>query len=97
MFLNIGEHVPATSSAHRQDMATSNYDVNVQLALVTTAEYEGDLDSALGFLGEAHRVAREARDAQLQVYWFTVRFHARHTTALSFMKHASLRALTAVV
>ena len=39
-------------------MGTSNYDVNVQLTLATTAEQEGDVFSALDFLAEAHRLAR---------------------------------------
>jgi hypothetical protein len=38
-------------------MATSNYDVNAQLVLATTAEHEGDVTSALGFLAEAWRLA----------------------------------------
>ncbi len=38
-------------------MAT-NYDVNLQLALATTAEHEGDVLTALGFLAEAQRLAR---------------------------------------
>ena len=58
-------------------MVASNYDVNVQLALATTAEHEGDLDTALAFLAEAHRVAREDREARAQVHWFTAHFHAR--------------------
>jgi hypothetical protein len=39
-------------------MATSNYDINVQLTLATTAEQEGDLSSALDFLAQAQRLAR---------------------------------------
>ena len=42
-------------------MAPSTYDVNVQLALATTAEHEGDLDTALDFLAQAHRLGREGR------------------------------------
>ncbi len=38
-------------------MATSNYDVNVNLTLATTAEQEGDISSALDFLAQAQRVA----------------------------------------
>jgi len=59
-------------------MAASNYDVNLQLALATTAEHEGDLDTALEFLAEAERVAREDRAARAQVHWFTAHFRARH-------------------
>ncbi|CAN5802580.1 hypothetical protein BH11MYX2_BH11MYX2_08230 [soil metagenome] len=40
-------------------MVTSNYDINVQLALATTAELEGDFVSALEFLQDAERLARE--------------------------------------
>lgn len=40
-------------------MATSNYDVNLQLALATTAEHEGDVLTALGFLAEAQRLATD--------------------------------------
>ena len=40
-------------------MATSNYDINVQLALATTAELEGDFESALEFLRDAERLAAE--------------------------------------
>ena len=39
-------------------MATSNYDVNVQLTLATTAAQEGDVPGALEFLAEAHRLSR---------------------------------------
>lgn len=39
-------------------MATSNFDVNLQLALATTAEHEGDVITALDFLAEAHRLSR---------------------------------------
>jgi hypothetical protein len=73
-------------------MASSNYDVNVQLALATTAEYEGDLGSALDFLAEAHRVARDDREARAQVYGYTARLHARRRAGL-----ASLHALAAVL
>ncbi|HEX7700225.1 MAG TPA: hypothetical protein VF403_05875 [Kofleriaceae bacterium] len=76
-------------------MASSNYDVNVQLALATTAEHEGDLDSALDFLAEAHRVARDDRDDRAQVYWCTARLHARQSAGRSLM--ASLSALAAVL
>lgn len=76
-------------------MATSNYEVNVSLALATTAEHEGDLDTALEFLAEATRLAKE-KD-RLRVYWATARFHARNLTALPVMKRASLSLLTAVL
>jgi len=39
-------------------MATSNYDINVNLTLATTAEQEGDVSTALDFLAEAQRLAR---------------------------------------
>jgi hypothetical protein len=39
-------------------MATSNYDVNAHLILATTAEQEGDVASALGFLARAQHLAR---------------------------------------
>lgn len=61
-------------------MAASNYDVNLQLALATTAEHEGDLDAALEFLAEAHRAAREDREARAQVHWFTAHLRARYRT-----------------
>lgn len=61
-------------------MAASNYDVNLQLALATTAEAEGDHASALAFLAEAHRAARQDRDAAAQVRWFTALFGARRRT-----------------
>lgn len=70
-------------------MATCNYDVNVQLALATTAEYEDDLDSAFSFLAEAHRAACEDREAHARVHRFTSGFRARHR-AKSMMKAASL-------
>ena len=76
-------------------MASSNYDVNVQLALATTAEYEGDLDSALDFLAEAHRLAREDREAHAQVYGFTTGLQARQRAGRSL--NVSLSALAAVV
>lgn len=39
-------------------MAVWNYDVNLHLALATTAEHEGDVLGALDFLAEAQRLAR---------------------------------------
>jgi hypothetical protein len=39
-------------------MAPSNYDVNLELTLATTAEHEGDVSTALAFLAQAHRLAR---------------------------------------
>jgi hypothetical protein len=44
-------------------MASSTYDLNVQLALATTAAHEGDLGMALDFLAQAQRLAREAEGA----------------------------------
>ena len=41
-------------------MVTSNYDVNVQLTLATTAEQEGDVSSALAFIAQAQQLARGA-------------------------------------
>jgi hypothetical protein len=59
-------------------MATSTYDVNVQLALATTAEYEGDLDTALDFLAQAHRLARAAdRATHARVQWVSRRLLSR--------------------
>lgn len=58
-------------------MAASNYDVNVHLALATTAEHEGDLDTALAFVAEAELAARDDREARAQVHWFTAHFRAR--------------------
>lgn len=63
-------------------MVNSNYDVNVQLALATTAEYEGDLGSALDFLGEARRAARDDLAAHAQVRTATVQFRMRHRRRL---------------
>jgi hypothetical protein len=40
-------------------MALSNFDVNLQLALATTAEQEGDVVTALDFLAEAQRLSRD--------------------------------------
>lgn len=77
-------------------MATSLYDVNVMLALATTAEHEGDLDAALGFLAEAHRTARDHREVHAQVHWYTARFHTRHL-GLPLMKHVALSLLAAVL
>ena len=77
-------------------MATSHYDVNVQLALATTAEHEGDLDAALGFLAAAHRAAREDREAGARVHWSTASFHARQRARLSPMKRVALSLLAAV-
>jgi hypothetical protein len=62
-------------------MATSNYDVNVQLALATTAEHEGDLHSARAFLTEARRLAGADRAALVQVHAFLARFIGRRLLA----------------
>lgn len=70
-------------------MASSNYDVNVQLALATTAESEGDYASALAFLAEAHRAARADREARAQVHWFTTVFGARRRTRAALDLFAS--------
>ncbi len=83
-------------------MVTSNYEVNVHLALATSAEHEGDLDTALEFLAEAHRLAkaidRVTRErVSWRVYWATARFHARNITALPLVKQRSLNLLTAVL
>jgi hypothetical protein len=78
-------------------MAASTFDVNVQLALATTAEHEGDLDTALAFLAEAHREARADRETHARVHWFTACFHARHRASLSMMKQVSLSLLAAVI
>ena len=62
-------------------MATSNYDVNVQLALATTAEHEGDLHSARAFLVEARRMARTDRAAIVQIRTFVARLIGRRVLA----------------
>lgn len=62
-------------------MVTSNYDVNVQLALATTAEHEGDLHSARAFLVEARRMARTDRAAHARVHAFVARFFGRRVLA----------------
>jgi hypothetical protein len=51
-------------------MAASLYDVNVQLALATTAEHEGDLHAARAFLMEARRASGTDRRALAQVRAF---------------------------
>ena len=58
-----------------------NYDVNVQLALATTAEHEGDLHAARQFLVEARRIARADRAAITQVRSFVARFLGRRVLA----------------
>jgi len=60
-------------------MTLSNYDVNVQLALATTAEHEGDLRSARAFLVEARRLAGADRAASAQVHAFVTRFIVART------------------
>lgn len=62
-------------------MVTSNYDVNVQLALATTAAHEGDLRSARAFLAEARRMARADRAANAQVHSYVARFLGRRRLA----------------
>jgi hypothetical protein len=62
-------------------MVTSNYEVNVQLALATTAEHEGDLRSASAFLAEARRMAGADRAANAQVRSFVARFLGRRLRA----------------
>ena len=64
-------------------MAASNYDVNVALALATTAEHEGDLGSAGAFLAEAVRIGRADRAATALVRSFTARFLGRRLLALA--------------
>jgi|GEM_PF-3981292 len=70
---------------------TSNYDVNVQLALATTAELEGDLDTTLEFLAEAHSLSNDSD--RFRVRWATARFHARNLGKLPMIKQLSLRVL----
>ncbi|MEO8701603.1 MAG: hypothetical protein ABI867_16275 [Kofleriaceae bacterium] len=61
-------------------MATSTYDVNVQLTLATTAEQEGDVVSALDFLAEAHRLARGTdRPTRARVLLQNIRLRLRLT------------------
>lgn len=62
-------------------MGSSNYDVNVQLALATTAEQEGDLHAARAFLVEARRLARADRAAIAQVRSFVARLIGRRVLA----------------
>jgi hypothetical protein len=62
-------------------MAISNYDVNVQLALATTAEHEGDLHSARAFLVEARRMASTDRAAIAQIRTFVARLIGRRVLA----------------
>jgi hypothetical protein len=77
-------------------MAVTNYDVNTQLTLATTAEHEGDLDMALEFLVEAHRLAQEGdRITYARVYWATTRFHTRNLGTLPLVKQLSLSLLAA--
>lgn len=59
-------------------MATSNYDINVHLALATTAELEGDVSTALDFLAEAKRLARGTdRRTRARVMVQSARLHMR--------------------
>lgn len=71
-------------------MAKSNYDVNVQLALATTAEADGHLDAALEFLAAAHEYARDDRETHARVHWLTARFHARHARPVRTVQQLSL-------
>lgn len=59
-------------------MALSNFDVNLQLALATTAEHEGNVLTALGFLAEAQQLAR-GTDAmtRARVFMHSVRLRLR--------------------
>lgn len=58
-----------------------NYDVNVQLALATTAEHEGDFHSVRLFVREARRIANGDRAAHAQVHSFVARFIGRRVLA----------------
>jgi hypothetical protein len=60
---------------------TSNYDVNVQLALATTAEHEGDFSTARAFMVEAQRMASKDRAVTAQVRSFMSRFFGRRVLA----------------
>ena len=62
-------------------MVTSNYDVNVQLALATTAEHEGDFSTARAFMVQAHRAAGIDRAANARVRSFVSRFFGRRLLA----------------
>ncbi len=64
-------------------MATSKYDVNVQLALATTAEHEGDVLSALDFLAEAQRLARGADHVRVLVQSFRLRLRLPRLSAFA--------------
>jgi hypothetical protein len=64
-------------------MATSTYDLNVQLALATTAAHEGDVFSALEFLAEAHRLSHGAdRLTRARVVLQTARLRLRSLPTL---------------
>ena len=62
-------------------MAVSNYDINLALALATTAEHEGDFHSARVFMTEARRMAAADRTASAQVLSFVSRFFGRRVLA----------------
>jgi hypothetical protein len=66
-----------------------DYDVNVQLALATTSEHEGNLESAHAFLAEADRAALEDREAHEKVHSFAARFQARQRARISILSQAS--------
>ncbi len=63
-------------------MATSNYDVNLRVALATTAEHEGDVLTALEFLSEAQRLARGTDRARVLVQ--SIRLRLRLPRLLAF-------------
>ena len=64
-------------------MVTSNYDINVQLTLATTAAHEGDVPSALEFLAEARRLARGTdRITRARVLVQGARLRMRHLPML---------------
>jgi len=59
-------------------MATSPYDLNVQLTLATTAAMEGDFASAFEYLTEAQRLARDTdRRTRARVLLQTLRLRMR--------------------
>jgi len=66
-------------------MAPSNFDINLQLALATTAEQEGDVVTALDFLSEAHQLSRTTdRVTRARVLLQTIRLRLRLPRLLAF-------------
>jgi hypothetical protein len=66
-------------------MATSTYDVNLQLVLATTAEAEGDLDMALELRLEALRLAFGGRNDEGPAVASPLGSDTRSVTAASLL------------